>query len=110
MFGSAEESLQEAGAALRHAVDVLRRRPADDVAAKYLVAEFHELRTVMSTAAILMKAFELSRFAVLAHQQQSSGLAVMLDEADADLLAGSDHLNSAAVCLTSARQRLDVPR
>ncbi|RZU11211.1 hypothetical protein EV645_6371 [Kribbella rubisoli] len=43
---SAEDPLQEAGAALRRAVEVLRHRPADDVAAKMLVAEFHELRSL----------------------------------------------------------------
>jgi len=40
MADSAEGSLQEAGASLRHAVEVLRRCPVDEVAAKALVAEF----------------------------------------------------------------------
>jgi hypothetical protein len=46
-------------------VEVLRRRPVDDVAAKALVAEFHELRTLMSTMALLVTSFSLSRYARL---------------------------------------------
>lgn len=109
---SAEDSLQEAGAALRRAVEVLRRRPVDDLAAKALVGEFHELRTVMSTATLLMQSFGLPRFAELdgiqaAPDRGSTGL---LEEADADLTAASDHLSRAAGCLTSARRKLDTLR
>jgi len=115
MADSAEGSLQEAGASLRHAVEVLRRRPVDDVAAKALVAEFHELRTVMSTAALLMQAFGLSRFAGLLHSrplraETDGGSNDLLDQADADLNAAFDHLNQAAGFLTAARQRLDLLR
>ena len=115
MLGSAEDSLQEAGAALRRAVEVLRRRPVDDVAAKALVAEFHELRTVMSTATLLMQSFDLPRFAELVDPQElpadpDHGSAGVLEEADADLNAASDHLSRAAGCLTAARQKLDTLR
>ncbi|NIK61311.1 hypothetical protein [Kribbella shirazensis] len=67
MSDSVEQSLQEAGAALRQAVEVVRHRAVDDIAAKGLVAEFHELRTVMSAASLLMLSFRLSRFADLLH-------------------------------------------
>ncbi|MEI8412316.1 MULTISPECIES: hypothetical protein [unclassified Kribbella] len=95
MSESAEDSLQEAGTALRRVVEILRRRPADDVAAKALVAEFHELRILMSTAALLVSSFGLARY---------DGL----DEADADLALASDDLSRAAGHLTAARQKLDV--
>ena len=112
MSETAEDSLQEAGAALRHAVEVLRRRPVDDLAAKALVAEFHELRTVMSTATLLMQSFGLPRYAELDGLQAgpAQGSVGLLDEADADLTAASDHLSRAAGCLTSARQKLDKLR
>jgi hypothetical protein len=110
VFNSAEEPLQEAGAALRQAVEILRRRPADDAAAKSLVAEIHELRTVMSTAALLMKSFELPRYAGLLDQQPNRGLSVVLEEADAELNAAFEHLNNAAASLTGARQKLDTLR
>lgn len=99
MSESAEDSLQEASAALRRAVEVLRRREVDDVAAKSLVAEFHELRSLMSTSALLMSSFGLSRYA-------DHGPVDLLAEADADLSAASDHLNQAAASLTAARQKL----
>ncbi|TCC45370.1 hypothetical protein E0H73_44940 [Kribbella pittospori] len=104
MSNSAEDSLQEAGAALRHAVEILRRRPADDVAAKCLVAEVHELRSLMSTVALLMTSIELPRFVGWLDQQTNENAAAVLDEADADLTAAFDHLNSAAACLTGVRQ------
>jgi len=109
---TAEDSLQEAGAALRRAVEVLRRRPVDDLAAKALVGEFHELRTVMSTATLLMQSFGLPRFAELDRIQAEPDQASvgLLEEADADLTAASDHLSRAAGCLTSARQKLDTLR
>ena len=115
MLGTAEDSLQEAGAALRRAVEVLRRRPVDDLAAKALVGEFHELRTVMSTATPLMQSFGLPRFAELVDPlglpaDPGHGSAGVLEQADADLTAASDHLNRAAGCLTSARQKLDTLR
>ena len=113
MSESAEDSLQEAGAALRRAVEVLRRRPVDDLAAKALVAEFHELRTVMSTATLLMQSFDLPRFAQLVGtppRQPDHEYVGVLDRADADLTAASDHLSRAAGCLTSARKKLDTLR
>ncbi|WP_329000822.1 hypothetical protein OHA18_41125 [Kribbella sp. NBC_00709] len=114
MSESAEDSLQEAGAALRRAVEVLRRRPVDDVAAKVLVAEFHELRTLMSTAALLMGSFDLSRFAGLIHprpvRNEAGRDSSVLEEADADLTAALSHLNQAAEGLTAARQKLDTLR
>ena len=110
MSEGVEYALQEAGAALRQAVEVLRRRPVDDVAAKDLVAEFHELRTVMSTAALLMQSFGLPRFAGLLHTEAEQGSAGVLEGADADLRAAFDHLNQAASSLTTARQKLDTLR
>jgi hypothetical protein len=112
---SVEDALQEAGAALRHAVEVLRRRPVDDVAAKGLVAEFHELRMVMSTAALLMQSFGLSRFAGLLngpslHAQTEEDSIGALEVADADLSSAFAHLNQAAAGLTAARQKLDTLR
>ena len=115
MSESVENALQDAGTALRHAVEVSRRRPADDVAAKALVAEFHELRTVMSTAALLMQSFALSRFAGLPrplplHVGTAEGSVSVLEGADADLSAAFEHLNQAAAALTAARQKLDTLR
>jgi hypothetical protein len=111
---SAEYALQEAGVALRHAVEVLRRRPVDDVAAKALVPEFHELRTVMSTAALLMESFGLPRFAGLLHplpsQADKEGSIGVLEGAEADLSSAFEHLNQAAAGLTAARQKLDTLR
>jgi hypothetical protein len=112
---SAEYALQEAGVALRHAVEVLRRRRVDDVAAKALVAEVHELRIVMSTAALLMQSFGLPRFSSLLHPppsdaQTAEGSVGVLEGADADLSAAFDHLNQAAAGLTAARQKLDTLR
>jgi hypothetical protein len=110
---SAEYALQEAGVALRHAVEVLRRRPVDDVAAKALVPEFHELRTVMSTAALL-ESFGLPRFAGLLHplpsQADKEGSIGVLEGAEADLSSAFEHLNQAAAGLTAARQKLDTLR
>ncbi|MFI6677328.1 hypothetical protein [Kribbella sp. NPDC050470] len=91
---------------MRRAVDVLRHRPADEVAAKGLVAEFHELRALMSTMALLMTSFSLSRYARLIRPQRPTTAGV-LTEADADLIAASDHLDQAAGRLTAARQKLD---
>ncbi|MFI7063741.1 hypothetical protein ACIBL3_22335 [Kribbella sp. NPDC050124] len=106
MSESAEDSLQDASAALRRAVEVLRHRPVDDVAAKSLVAEFHELRTLMSTMALLMTSFSLSRYARLIRPQRPTTAGV-LTEADADLSAASDHLGHGADRLTAARRKLD---
>ena len=103
MPGSTEDSLQEASAALRAAVEVLRRRPADDVAAKSLVAEFHELRTLMSTVTLLTSSFGLPRFADVMHAERAS----TLQEADSELSAASDHLSQAAAHLTTARKGLE---
>ena len=103
MSDSVEDALQEAGAAVRHAVEILRRRPADDVAAKGLVGEFHELRTLMSTTALLMQSFGLSRFPAYSGKERG-----MLDEADAQLSTAFEHLNQAAGDLTAARQTLDT--
>lgn len=110
---SAEESLQDASTALRRAVEVLRRRPVDDVAAKSLVGEFHELRTLMSTATVLMQSLGLSRYAGLIRPQGlpagiDQGPTSVLEEADVDLSAASDHLRQAAGRLTAARQKLDM--
>ncbi|MFD3406569.1 hypothetical protein ACFWUU_38135 [Kribbella sp. NPDC058693] len=102
MSHSVEDALQQAGEALRRAVDVLRRRPADEVAAKSLVGEFHELRSLMSTAALLMKSFELTRFAAVSESGRDA-----LDGADANLTAALAYLNQAAGELTAARQSLD---
>ena len=108
MTYSAEGPLQEAGERLRCAVEILRRRPADDVAAKCLVDELHELRTMMSATALLMESFELPRFAMLLHPRDRGSSTAVLSRADADLRAAFDHLNSAAANLTAARQRLDT--
>lgn len=107
MSESAEDSLQEASAALRRAVEVSRRRPADDVAAKALVAEFHELRTLMSTATLLMSSFGLPRFAGVIQSRTDANPGDVLDQADGELAAASDHLSQAAARLTAARQHLD---
>ncbi|MFI7065190.1 hypothetical protein ACIBL3_29645 [Kribbella sp. NPDC050124] len=106
MSESAEGSLQNASTELRRAVEVLRRRPVDQVAARSLVAEFHELRTLMSTMALLMTSFGLSRYGRLIRPERSTAAGV-LAEADADLGAASDHLGQAAGHLTAARRKLD---
>ncbi len=92
---------------------MLRRRPVDDVAAKALVGEFHELRTLMSTATLLMLSFGLPRFAGLIHPtaQELSGEPDLdpvrfPEAADAEPSAASDHLSQAAGRLTAARQKL----
>jgi hypothetical protein len=112
---SVEDALEQAGAALRNAVEVLRRRPVDEVAAKGLVAEFHELRTVMSAAALLMQSFGLPRFAGVLDVRSpevvtDEGSVGVLEEADADLSSAFAHLNQAAADLTAARQKLDTLR
>lgn len=107
MAESAEDALQEASAALRRAVEVLRRRPADEVAAKALVAEFHELRTLMSTAGLLMSSFGLPRFAGVVQARAEVRPVEVLDLAETELTAASDHLGEAATRLTAARQNLD---
>ncbi|MFC6160251.1 hypothetical protein [Kribbella jiaozuonensis] len=86
---SAEGPLQEAGAALRQAVEVLRHRPSHDVAAKMLVAEFHELRSLMSSATLLMRSFGVSDFAEVMHAQAEGDRANRLAEAEAGLKAAS---------------------
>jgi len=103
---SVEGSLQEASVPLRRAVEILRQRPVDDVAAKALVPEIHELRGLMSTVAILMSSYDLPQFADVIRPRQNVGLARALQKADAELSAASDHLNQAASRLTTARQRL----
>ena len=108
MSGSVEGSLQEASVPLRHAVEILRQRPADDAAAKALVPELHELPSLMSTVTLLMSSFDLPRFAEVVRPSQGVRLVRVLQDADAELSAASDHLSQAASRLTAARQRLDT--
>ena len=87
MSRSVEGALQEASLPLPHAVEILRHRPADHAAAKALVPELHELRSLMSTVTLLMSSFDLPRFAEVVRPSQGVRPVRVLQEADAELSA-----------------------
>jgi hypothetical protein len=111
-----QASLQQAYAALREAVD-LQRRPDPTAGPAAWVDEIHELRTIVSAAAQLVRSFELGGFAATIGWSQAGPAAPpaspaagvtpaeWLAAAQVDLADAMDHLNQAAA-LTGARIKL----
>ncbi|WP_427891938.1 hypothetical protein ACQHIV_04495 [Kribbella sp. GL6] len=107
-------ALQGAYAGLVRAVDVARRRPDDRVDATVVVSDLHELRSLMSAAAQLMRSFRLVRYGAAVkwgpagEPDDSGGLtpAEYVEAADRDLDEAYAHLERAAVSLTAARRRM----
>lgn len=100
-------ALDQANTALRHAVDAGRTRGADRRSPQLWNDELHELRTLLSTAALMIRTVDLT---ALVGQVSSADDDLkpgqVLLEADSHLQAAQDDLNRAATALTSARQKI----
>ena len=109
-------TLQGAYAGLLRAVELQRRRPDDAIDAVAVVSDLHELRTIMSAAAQLMRSFDLARYGELAkwgpggEPDNPDNLTPrqFVEAADADVTAAFEHLQRAAESLTAARRRMAV--
>ena len=109
-------ALQGAYSGLLRAVELERRRPDDGVDTVEVVSDMHELRTLMSAAAQMMRSFDLTRYGDLvkwgpAGEPDNPGDLTprqFVEAADADLGAAYENLQRAAESLTSARRHLAV--
>ena len=104
--------LQQAYSALREAVDH-QPRPDPDAGPAIWIDEIHELRTIMSASAQLVRAFDPSPFTDTVRWSgqgtpATAGVtpAALLIAAHTDLAEAMDHLDQAAACLTAARVKL----
>jgi hypothetical protein len=109
-------ALQDAYSGLVRAVELERRRPDDRVDIAAVVSDVHELRTIMSAAAQMMRSFDLVRYGDMVkwgpagEPDNPDGLTPRqyVEAANADLAEAYEHLQRAAESLTSARRRLAV--
>jgi hypothetical protein len=111
-------ALQDAYASVVRAVEVTRRRSADQVGTETVVLDLHELRSLMSATAHMMRAFQLSRYGDVvkwgaAGEPDDCGdrtPAEYVEAAQRDLVEAHELLERAATSLTSARRRMAVLR
>jgi hypothetical protein len=106
-------ALQDAYSGLLRAVELERRRTDDSVDIAAVVSDIHELRTIMSAAAQMMRSFNLERYGQMVKRGpagEPDGLVPReyLEAAGADFGEAYEHLQRAAESLTSARRRLAV--
>jgi hypothetical protein len=109
-------ALQDAYSGLLRAVELERRRRPDSVEVASVVSDIHELRTLMSAAAQMMRSFDLVRYGDSVkwgpggEPDNPGGLTPRqyVQAADADLVDAFEHLQRAAESLTAARRRLAV--
>ena len=104
-------ALDQANTALRHAVDVGRTRGAGRRSPQVWNDELHELRTLLATAALMIRGVDLTE--LIGHVTSTDDdlkPGQVLLEADSQLQAAQDDLNRAATALTTARQKIAVLR
>jgi hypothetical protein len=107
-------ALQDAYSGLVRAVELGRRRSHDSLDIAAVVSEIHELRTIMSAAAQMMRSFDLARYGDMVtwgpagEPDNPDGLTPRqyVEAADADVGDAYEHLRRAAASLTTARRRL----
>ncbi len=109
-------ALQGAYSGLLRAVELERRRPDHAIDAVAVVSDLHELRTIMSAAAHMMRSFDLTRYGDLVkwgpdgEPDNPDNLTPrqFVESADTDLSDAYEHLQRAAESLTAARRRMAV--
>ncbi|MEV0283649.1 hypothetical protein AB0H36_05945 [Kribbella sp. NPDC050820] len=109
-------ALQNAYSGLLRAVELERRRPDDHLDMQVVVSDVHEVRTLMSALAQMMRSFDLNRYGGRAKWgpggEPDNPLELtpqqFVEAADADLVAAYEHLQRAADSLTAVRRRLAV--
>jgi hypothetical protein len=114
--GDVTDALQQAYSGLLRAVELERRRRDGKLDAAAVVADLHELRTMMSAAAEMMRTFQLAGYQDSARwgpagqpdDMNDVTPAQVISDADDDLTAAYEHLQQAAQKLTSARRRIAV--
>jgi hypothetical protein len=105
-------ALEQATAAVRAAVDAERARSSDDAGLRARENQLHEVRSLLSTVALMIRAFKLPELAGHVSWQETAERDCdvrpdkQLHLADDDLWLAQKSLTTAATHLTAARRRL----